>query len=159
VTDIEETPLPGVGVRHDFVTSSGVRVGVLVHRSGRRELLVYDRADPDSCVAVVRLDTDDAHALVELLGGSQVSEHIAAVQRIEGLTIDWLPVAAGSALADRTIGESALRVRTGASLVAVVRSGETIAAPGPEFTIRPGDTIVAVGSPESIEQLVELLRT
>jgi TrkA domain protein len=50
--DVQETQLPGVGIRYDFVTKEGDRVGVLVHRSGRRELLLYQRDDPDSCQAV-----------------------------------------------------------------------------------------------------------
>jgi len=32
-----ETKLPGIGVRYDFRTAAGVAVGVLVHRSGRRD--------------------------------------------------------------------------------------------------------------------------
>ena len=55
MADVEETKLPGVGVRHDFATSSGQRVGVLLHRTGQRELLVYDEDDPDSCTESVRL--------------------------------------------------------------------------------------------------------
>ena len=43
--DVTETPLPGVGVRFEFTSGAGERVGVLVHRGGRRELMVYDAAD------------------------------------------------------------------------------------------------------------------
>ena len=43
--DVSETLLPGVGVRHEFVTASGERVAVLTHRTGRREVAIYDRAE------------------------------------------------------------------------------------------------------------------
>lgn len=76
MTDLDETLLPGVGVRHDFVTATGARIGVVTRRDGRRELLVYDERDPDACRASVSLDEDDAHALADLLGGSQIIEHV-----------------------------------------------------------------------------------
>ena len=55
---MEQTALPGIGVRHDLVTSSGRTVGVVSHRNGRRDLLLYDVDDPDACLASIPL-TDD----------------------------------------------------------------------------------------------------
>jgi TrkA domain protein len=80
MTDIEETRVPGVGVRHDFVTATGARIGVLLYRDGRRQLVVYDEQDHDACRASVSLDEDDAHALADLLGGSQIIEHVEREQ-------------------------------------------------------------------------------
>lgn len=158
MAQVEETQLPGVGVRYDFVTTEGDRIGVLAHRTGRRELLVYGTDDPDACRDVVRLDPDDTHTLAELLGTSHVSERLSALQQdIEGLTIDWLPVEATSACAGRTLRESALRSETGVSIVAVVRDGRTIPAPGGDFALQPGDTAVTVGTPEGIKELFRLL--
>ena len=57
--EVTEVRLPGVGVRHDYTTEAGERVGVLTHRGGRREILVYDRDDPDRCRAVLHLSADD----------------------------------------------------------------------------------------------------
>ena len=37
MTEVRETQLPGVGVKHDFTTVDGRDVGVLVHRDGRRD--------------------------------------------------------------------------------------------------------------------------
>lgn len=155
--DVQETQLPGVGIRYDFVTSDGQRVGVLVHRSGRRELLLYDRDDPDACRAVVRLDSDDTRTLAELLGASHVSEQLAAMQQVEGLAIDWVTVPPTSKAVGRTLRDAALRTETGVSIVAVVRGNETVPAPGPDFTLEPGDTAVVVGTPEGIERLASLL--
>ena len=53
--DLEETKLPGVGLRHDFTTARGRRIGVISTRGGERELLVYSQDDPDACHAVVKL--------------------------------------------------------------------------------------------------------
>ena len=157
MSDIQETQLPGVGNRYDFVTSEGERIGVLVHRSGRRELLVYDRDDPDACRAVIRLDTDDTRTLAELLGASHVSERLAAMQQIAGLAIDWVTIPPASSAVGRTLRDAALRTETGVSIVAVLHGNETVAAPGPDFTLEPGDTAVVVGTPEGIERLAALL--
>ena len=156
--EIEETRLPGVGVRHEFVTSAGERLAVLTHRSGRREIAIYDRRDPDACTAVLHLSQDDTRSLAELLGASQVSEVIGAVQHeVEGLAIDWVTLLPGSPFAGKTIAEGQFRTRTGASIVAVLRDGATIAAPGPEHAFVDGDVVMAVGTPEGLEQLRSLL--
>ena len=159
MAEVTETQLPGVGVRWDFTTSNGERVGVLSHRSGRREIMVYDRDDPDACRTVLHLSEGDTRTLSELLGSSQVTEALAAVQQqVEGVAIDWVSVPRRSSIAVSTIGDGRFRTRTGVSIVAVVRGDTTIPAPGPELTLLGGDVAVAVGTPEGLGQFRELLR-
>ena len=158
--DVSETLLPGVGVRHEFVTANGERVAVLTHRTGRRELAIYDRADPDRCTTVLHLSHDDTRTLAELLGASPVSEAVSAVQqRLEGLAIDWITIPAGSPVVGATIAEGAFRTRTGVSIVAVLRGESAHPAPGPEFGLEPGDTLVVVGTVRGLEELAVILRT
>jgi TrkA domain protein len=76
MVQIDETPLPGIGVRHEFTTGAGVRIGMVTFRDGHRELLIYDERDADRCRATLVLAEDDARALGDLLGGSQVVEHV-----------------------------------------------------------------------------------
>jgi TrkA domain protein len=156
---IEETRLPGVGVRHEFTTRAGKRIGVLAHRSGHRELLIYDEADPDACRETVRLDEEDSHTLAELLGADQITERITNLQQsVEGLALDWLTIPPGSAYAGATIGDTQLRRRTGVSVVAIIRDDQTIPAPGPEVRLEPGDSAVVVGPAECIQKAFELLQ-
>lgn len=158
MADITETHLPGVGVRHDFTTAAGERVGVLTHRNGRRELLIYARDDPDECVTVVHLSVGDTRTLAELLGASQVSEAVAAVQqRVEGLAIDWIAVPPNSRVVGSTIADGRFRTRTGASVIAVLRGATTIPAPEPDFVFDPGDVVVGVGTTEGLNELRVLL--
>lgn len=154
---ITETQLPGVGVRHEFVARSGQRIAVVSHRSGRREVAVYRSEDPDACTTVLELDAEDTAVLAEILGAPQVAAAVTAMQRIEGLAIDWLSVGQAPG-AGTTIGAGRYRTRTGASIVAVIRGKETHAAPGPDFELRAGDVVVAVGNAEGLEQLGSLLR-
>jgi len=157
--EVTETRLPGVGVLYEFTTADGERVGVLAHRGGRREILMYDRDDPDAASVVLHLSVDDTRTLAELLGTSQVTEAVAAVQReIEGLAIDWVRIASGSRYLGSTIGEGEFRTRTGVSIVAIVRGDTTIPAPGPDVEFAAGDVAVAVGTPEGLGQLRDLLR-
>jgi TrkA domain protein len=159
VSDIEETQLPGVGVRHDFRSTAGTRIGVVTHRTGARELLIYDRDDPDRCEQVVRLSEDDTRTLGELLGGSRVSDSLVGIrQAVEGLAIDWLPVEASSACAGRTIAEYGIRAAANVSIVAVIRGDETFPSPKSSFRMEPGDTLVVVGTPIGIEAAFKQLR-
>lgn len=157
---VEETRLPGVGVRYEFTTSVGDRIGVIHHRSGQRELVLYDRVDPDSCRAVLPLVEDDAHVLVELLGGSEVVERLDKVlrQSVAGLTLDWVEIQEDSPAAGRTLAEIDLRSGTGASIVAIVREGEAVNSPRAEFRVEAGDTAIVVGSPAVIEKAAAALR-
>ncbi|MDF2440021.1 MAG: TrkA domain protein [Abditibacteriota bacterium] len=156
---IQETSLPGVGMRHEFTTQSGDHLGVITHRSGRRDLLVFDRADPDACGVVVRLEEDDSDALAELLGASQVTQGVAKLrQEVGGLVIDWLPINPSWSCSGCPIEETGLQQQTGVSIVAVVRAGETIPAPDSSFRLQPGDMAVVVGSPDAIGQAIALLQ-
>ena len=156
--EVEETQLPGVGVRHEFETHGGARVGVIVHHDGRREAVVYHRDDPDVCSTVLDLSADDARTMAELLGASQVSETVAAVQqRLEGLAIEWIEINASSPASGTTIRDGEYRTRTGASIVAVIRGDASVPAPGPEFALEAGDVAVAVGTVDGLASLRNLL--
>lgn len=160
MTVVQETPLPGVGIRFEFRSSSGRRICVIHHRSGFREIAVEDERDPDATRSVLALDEEDSRTLAELLGASQVARELAELQqRIAGLAIDWLPVAEGSPYAGRTIGATRARTRTGVSIVAVLRGERAVPAPGPEAELQAGDTLVVVGTPRGIEELSSILRT
>jgi TrkA domain protein len=160
VARIEETPLPGLGIRYDFVTEEGQRIGVIHHRTGRRELFVCPPDDPDSASLTLNLSDDDSHALSDALGGSRIIEGLTHLQQqVEGLAIDWLTVEGGTAYADKTIGEARIRTRTGVSVVAVIRDENANPAPGPDFHLDTGDVLVVVGTPEGIENVRELLST
>jgi TrkA domain protein len=155
----EETRLPGVGVRHDFVTEDGRRVGVITHHSGRKELLVYSERDPDACSEVVSLGVEESVGLTELLGGSKVHAALQDLQQqVEGLTIDWLHVAEGWWTTGHTITDTQLRRRTGVSIVAIIRDGTTIPSPAPDHDLAAEDTIVLVGTPEGMNAAMALLR-
>jgi TrkA domain protein len=158
MSEIREVKLPGVGIRYEFETEDGKRMGILAHRSGRRELFVGNPDDPDEFKRLVGLSQADARTVAELLGASRVAEQLSELQqRIEGLVIDWLPVRDDAAYEGRTIGDARIRSRTGVSVVAVVRGEDATPAPGPDVVMHSGDYLVVVGTARGIEEVVELL--
>ncbi|MEX2625065.1 MAG: cation:proton antiporter regulatory subunit [Acidimicrobiia bacterium] len=160
MSSIQKTTLPGFGVRYDFVTAEGSRVGVVHHRTGWRELFVSAPDDPDSVATTVTLTEEEAHNLVDVLGGSQVVEDLSHLQQhIEGLAIDWLQVEPHHDAARKTIGEVRLRTRTGVSVVAVLRGAQAFPAPEPTFLIEPNDVLVVVGTPRGIVNVSTILRS
>lgn len=160
MTTVSETPLPGLGVRFEFETARGVRIGVLQRQGGRVDLLIFDRDDPDTTSESVTLDEDDARTLAEILGGTRVIEDLGRLrQQVEGLAIDWLTIVEGTPFVGGTIGDTQARTRTGVSIVAVVRGDLPIPAPGPAQGLETGDSLVVVGTPRGIEALAAILRT
>ena len=155
---VTETDLPGVGVRFDLQTDSGRAVGVVVHQSGRRDLVVYDDRDIDRASESVELTEDEGHTLGELLGGSPVLEHLDdAVHRLEDLVISWIKISPKSSLAGQTLAEAALRTHTGAGVVALVSGSGSIPIPAGTERLEAGDTAVVVGVPSAVKAATRLL--
>ena len=159
MAQVEQTPLPGIGVRFDFTTGEGRRLGVVHHQDGRKEVYVGAADDAAAATPVFTLGDDEVHTLVEVLGGLRVTENLARLQEfVEGLAIEWLQVSQDSPVAGASIAAAGIRARSGVSVVAALRDDQTHAAPGPEFRIAAGDTLVVVGTPEGITAAAGILR-
>jgi TrkA domain protein len=156
--EIRETKLPGVGMRLEFDSGSGERIAVIVHRSGRRDVVVCSAAEPDVCQDVLHLDEEETRALVEALGVSHVTEDASRLQlALGGLSIEWVEVAPGSHGDGHSVYELEHLEQADASIVAVVRDGRRIASPPSAFVLRKGDTAVLVGTREGVDVLTALI--
>ena len=79
------------------MTSSGRTVGVVSHRNGRRDLVLYDVDDPDACLASIPLTDDEAEALADVLGASLMLGQLAGLrQQAAGLLTEQIALPAGS---------------------------------------------------------------
>lgn len=155
---VEQTTLPGIGVRHDLLTAKGRRIGVISFRSGRRDFITFDPDDEDSCREIIELNDDEAQALADILGASLILGQLAGIRdQAAGLRTEQITITAGSPFVGRRLGDTEARSRTGASVVAVVRQGEVIPSPDPRFAFEPGDVVVAVGTQDGIEGLQSIL--
>ena len=156
--NVEVTPLPGIGVRKDFALRSGRRIGVVHHRDGTLELIVSKADDPDACVAELPLTVDEASALANLLGAPQLVGQLVEEQRdLPGIQTRRIPINANTVFDGRTLGDTALRTRTGVSVVAVMRAGQVIPSPTPDSTLTAGDLLVAIGTAEGLDAAAKIL--
>lgn len=156
---VEVTPLPGIGVRKDFALRGGRRIGVITHRDGRIELILSQADDPDACVAELPLTHEEAGALANLLGAPQLVAQLREEQSdLPGIRTGRLTIATGSPFDGRPLGETAMRTRTGASVVAVMRAGQVHPSPTPEFPVAAGDLLVVVGTAEGLDAAAKILQ-
>jgi CPA2 family monovalent cation:H+ antiporter-2 len=76
-----------------------------------------------------------------------------------GLTVDVLQVAEGCEMESRTLAETQLRPRTGASVVGVQRAtGERLANPSGEDSLEVGDVVLLIGRADQLASAAALFR-
>ncbi|MBN9607469.1 MAG: cation:proton antiporter regulatory subunit [Actinomycetales bacterium] len=155
---IEKIDLPGIGTRHDLLTDSGRRIGVLSHRSGQRQLAIFDAHDPDAATETVDLTEAEAVGLADMLGASVMLGQLAQIgTQVAGLFTEQLVLPATSPYAGGVLGDTQARTRTKTSIVGIVRGSEIIPSPTPVTPLHAGDTIIAVGTRSGLEALALLL--
>jgi TrkA domain protein len=156
--DLVETLLPGVGIRYELTTRSGLLLGIVVQREGAVEIVAYDRSDPDRARGVFALDADEAETVADILGAPRMTQRFADLSReVPGLRSARLAVRPGSPFDGKRLGDTRARTQTGCSVVAVVRDTEVVTSPGPDQALHAGDVLVVIGSEQGLEQLGTLL--
>lgn len=157
--DIQETQLPGIGLRYELSTGSRGRLSIIVRRDGRFEIGVYDDPrDPDRCRPAIDLEAAEASALASILGAPRIIDSLAELEALDGLRTEQIRLEAGSPFDGAALGDTQARTRTGASIVAIVRAGTAIPSPTPSVGLRGGDVLVVVGTPEGLTAVRALLR-
>jgi TrkA domain protein len=152
--ELEETLLPGVGVRYELKTRSGELLGIVVQREGGAEIAVYDHRDPDRARGIFRLTAEEADAVAEVLGASRLMQRFADLSKeVPGLQSARFPIRPGSPFDGRSLGDTRARTLTGCSIVAIVRDSDVVPSPTPADQLRAGDVLVAIGSGTGLEQL------
>ena len=138
------------------------------------------RAMRPDVVIVARARTTDSKAKLHLAGATRavnpqriggrrlavfalqphVAEFFDVVLHDE--SIDWrveqVPVAAGSSVADQSLGGLRLRERTGALLLAVRRSPDDVLEPNPpdDLVVPAGAVLIALGTQAELDALADL---
>ncbi|TFV65516.1 UNVERIFIED_ORG: potassium transporter TrkA [Bacillus sp. AZ43] len=152
--ELEETLLPGVGVRYEMRVSSGETLGIVVQREGGAEIAVYDARDPDRARGMFRLSPEEADAVAEVLGAPRLTQRFADLSReVPGLESGRLSIPPGSPFDGRPLGDTRARTLTGCSIVALVRGEDVVPSPGPDDVLRGGDVLVVIGSASGLAQL------
>ncbi|MGO4385062.1 cation:proton antiporter regulatory subunit [Specibacter sp. RAF43] len=158
--NIEETPLPGIGVRRELRLATGRRVGVVTHRDGHTEFIVSRMDDPDACALSLPLSADEAAALGGLLGATQLIAQLSAEQKnVPGVTTHQILIRDGSAFAGRPLGDTQMRTLTGTSIVALLRDDKVIGSPRPDEILQAGDMAVIVGTDAGLAEAAVILQS
>ena len=157
--NVEETDLPGLGRRKDFMTASGRRIGVVELREGQTELFVSTWDDPDTCQASIPLTGDEAATLGNLLGGQHLAMKLTEAHReVPGIVTRQFSIAPDSPFQNQPMGKACIRTRCGVSIVAIMREAEVVPSPGPDVVLHAGDLLVAVGTQEGLDSAADILR-
>ncbi len=140
---------------------------VMSARALRADMPIVARAN--EAAAVRKLERAGANRAIDLytLGGRRLANTVvrpATVDFLHGtlrerrgeLAIEEEDVAEASELVGRSLRELALRGRTGVSVLAVFRSGDTHPNPAPEFVVRSADRLLVMGTVEQISALRQL---
>lgn len=69
---------------------------------------------------------------------------------------ETVQVEAGAPAVGKSIGELQLRTMTGVSIIAIIQEGNADVNPGPETVINEGDVLVLIGTPEKVDQAIEM---
>ncbi len=155
---IERVELPGIGYRNDVITESGRRISVVSHRSGERDLALFDIDDPDASTDSIPLTDDEAAALAEVLGASLTLSRLSSIGAKDmGLYTEEIALPPGSPYLGRPMGETRARTLTGSSIVAIVRGSHIVPSPTPDVLFEAGDVLVAVGTRTGLDALNKLI--
>jgi TrkA domain protein len=156
--DVKEVLLPGVGLRYEFTSHSGDRIGIIARRGGDFDVVLYAADDPDQARPVLRLTDEEADTVAQILGAPRIAERFTELTReVPGLEAGQVHIEPGGPFADRPLGDTRARTRTGASIVAIVRDEEVLASPGPAEMLRANDVLVVIGTEDGIWGVEEIV--
>jgi TrkA domain protein len=156
--DVNEVLLPGIGLRYEFTSAEGRRIGIVARREGNFEVVTYDRRDPDQSRLLLRLTAEEGELVAEILGAPRIAERFADLTKeVPGLSAGQIAVEPGSRYAGRPLGDTRARTRTGASIVAIVRGDDVIASPPPSEALHAGDVLVVIGTPSGIAGVDQII--
>jgi len=78
---ITQSTVLGGGVLHDILARDGGRFRILIEPSGERVVMIEDPADSDRVVIELRLESDEADAIADILHSSPILDRVASLER------------------------------------------------------------------------------
>ncbi len=148
-----ETDLPGVGTKYSIDVGKDEQLVAVHHRVGHWELARVDAEGKTTPLA--QLQAREATELSRILSRGEVPQEDPRKRMLfEEFGIEWVKLEPESPLVGLSLEESGIRARTGASVIAVLRSEGSIPSPAPDTRFAAGDTLVLIGHPDQIERFL-----
>ncbi|MDY0393163.1 cation:proton antiporter regulatory subunit [Virgibacillus halophilus] len=155
---ISVSQLPGIGQKISMHTSEDDMLVIIVHHTGKREMYFFDDADSDEADFALDLTPDETRELAaQLLGATYQPADVDKLRMFKKqIIIDYIKLKEGSSLVDKTIEESDIRNKTGATIIGIVQGEDIIAIPEPDTVLQAGDILMSIGKDEQISTLTDI---
>ncbi|MRG85195.1 cation:proton antiporter regulatory subunit [Salinibacillus xinjiangensis] len=153
--NVSVSQLPGIGQKIEFKTAEDSMLVLIVHHTGKRELYFFEDADSDEADFVMDLTGDETRELgAQLLGATYQPVDADKLKMFKNqIVIDWVKLKPDSPLIGKTLEESEIRNKTGATVMGIIQNDEIIAAPGPDNLLTANDVLMIVGKKDQVNYL------
>ncbi|MEU3553720.1 cation:proton antiporter regulatory subunit [Streptomyces fragilis] len=131
-------------------------LSVVAQRDGSRTITAYGQDDPDAAEMSVHLTAGESQALIDALAPDHHSPSLLSGSDL-GLVAERIELSGTARWNGRLLGDTQIRTRTGASIVAVMRRAEAIPSPTPAFRLAGGDILIVIGTREGVEAAAAIL--
>ncbi|MDC3412382.1 potassium transporter TrkA [Aquibacillus sp. 3ASR75-11] len=157
---ISVSQLPGIGQKIVLKTAEESMLVLIVHHTGKRELYFFEDADSDEADFAMDLTPDETRELGAQLLGATYQPVDADQLKVfkKQIVIDYVELKEQSSIAYKTIEDSEIRNRTGATVIGIVQGDETIAIPDSDTVLEPGNVIMCIGKKDQLESLAALCK-
>lgn len=158
--DVTQDDLPGIGRRFEVRCEDGGILTVVVHSTGRRDLYAFSPGSDEP--SAVTLWDEQARAVAAIMAGSFAGPAGSGTARgvqeaLDDLAFDWVSLDPGSPATEHTIGDLAIRSRTGVTVMTIVRGHGVVHDPAPQEVLRAGDRLVVAGRRDRLPALRRLV--
>lgn len=150
--------LPGIGSKITLRTGEEGMVVIIVHHSGKRELYFFEDASNDEADFAMDLTADETRELgAQLLGATYQPVDTDQLKLFrKQIIVDYIELSKSSEIANKTLGEAAVRSKTGVTVIGIIQGDETIAIPEPDTVLHPGDVLMSIGKKVQIDAMIDL---
>ncbi|UUX91211.1 cation:proton antiporter regulatory subunit [Methanoplanus endosymbiosus] len=153
---IRSREMPGIGKKYELDTDFGDRVSVIQLESGGAQLYVSSRNGESGSA---ELTLSESIRVSNILAGPVLKAEDEGVSMVfsslSDLPIEIHSYTLGSKTSGKSISDLNVRSITGATVVAVSSSGNSILNPSPEFRFKEGDSVLVIGEEEQIASFKE----
>ncbi|KGX86722.1 cation:proton antiporter regulatory subunit [Pontibacillus litoralis] len=158
--NISISKLPGIGQKISFTTGEDSQLVLIVHHTGKRELYFFEEAGSDEADFGMDLTADETRELgAQLLGATYQPVDADKLKMFNNqIVIDWVGIKEASSLVNKTIEESEVRNKTGATIIGIVKGEDITAIPEAHTKLQAGDVIMAIGKKDQIATLTSLCK-
>lgn len=156
--NIKSARLPGIGQKISIMTSENSMIVIIVHHNGKRGMYFFEDAGDDQPDFSITLNPEETREIgAQLLGAIYQPADADKMKMFHHqINIEWIELNASSSLVNQTLSQSAIRERTGASVVGIVKGDDVMATPDADVVLEAGDTLISIGKQEQNDELTLL---